>query len=255
MNHTRIKRGTIALAALFIAVLFLLLMHFVLSDALAQLLLDKGSKALPYPVTIQNIMWSMFFLGLGELYFRFQESRISISHLQRSYLPVDDQVVLQPKDLKPIYKSVREEAKDESAFLPRLIHQAVIQFQSSRSVEQATMMVNSQLELFSHQLDLRYSMLRYLSWLLPTLGFIGTVYGIAITLAVAGNANPEDPALLGNLTRSLAVAFNTTLLALLQSTFIVFLMHLIQGREEQALNTSGQYCLNNLINRLYVRQA
>ena len=98
-------------------------------------------------------------------------------------------------------------------------------------------------------------MVRYLSWLLPTLGFIGTVYGIAITLAVAGNANPEDPALLGNLTRSLAVAFNTTLLALLQSAFIVFLMHLTQGREEQALNTSGQYCLNNLINRLYVRQA
>jgi biopolymer transport protein ExbB/TolQ len=255
MNPIRPKRGYIALTAIVIAMLFLLLMHFVLSDSLAQLLLDKGSKGLPYPVTIQNIMWLMFFLGLGELYFRYQESRISISHLQRSYLPVDDLVVLQPKDMGPIFKSVKEEAKDESAFLPRLIHQAVMQFQSSRSVEQATMMVNSQLELFSHQLDLKYSMLRYVSWLLPTLGFIGTVYGIAITLAVAGSANPEDPALLGNLTKSLAVAFNTTLLALLQSAFIVYLMHLTQGREEQALNTSGQHCLNNLINRLYVRQA
>lgn len=255
MVPTRINRGYIAIASILAALAFLVFMHFALSEDIARLLLDKGSKALPYPFTIQNIMWIMFFIGLGELYFRYQESRISNAHLRITYLPEDDQVVLQPKDLGPIFKSVKENSKDESAFLPRLIHQAVMQFQSSRSVEQAAMLVNSQLELFSHQLDLKYSMLRYVSWLLPTLGFIGTVYGIAITLAVAGNANPEDPALLGNLTKSLAVAFNTTLLALLQSAFIVYLMHLTQGREERALNTSGQYCLNNLINRLYVRQA
>ena len=49
----------------------------------------------------------------------------------------------------------------------------------------------------------------------------------------------------------LGVAFNTTLLALLQSAVLVFALHVIQSREEIALNRAGQYCLDNLINRLY----
>ena len=32
---------------------------------------------------------------------------------------------------------------------------------------------------------------------------------------------------------------------------LVFMQNLIQGREEKTLNKAGQYCLDNLINRLY----
>jgi hypothetical protein len=35
------------------------------------------------------------------------------------------------------------------------------------------------------------------------------------------------------------------------AAILVFLQNLIQGREENTLNKSGQYCLDNLINRLY----
>ena len=41
------------------------------------------------------------------------------------------------------------------------------------------------------------------------------------------------------LTGSLALAFNTTMLALLLSAVLVFLMHVAQGREESALNPRG----------------
>ena len=34
---------------------------------------------------------------------------------------------------------------------------------------------------------------------------------------------------------------------------LVFLQNLVQGREELTLNRAGQYCLDNLINRLYAR--
>ena len=94
-------------------------------------------------------------------------------------------------------------------------------------------------------------MLRYISWVLPSLGFIGTVIGIALALAYAGVTDPQDPALLGNLTTKLAVAFNTTIVALLQAMVLVFTMHVVQAREERALNRAGQYCVDNLINRLY----
>ncbi len=94
-------------------------------------------------------------------------------------------------------------------------------------------------------------MLRYIMWLLPTLGFIGTVQGISNALAFAGAAELNDPSLLSNVTVRLALAFNTTLLALVMAGILVFAMHIIQGREERALNMAGQYCLDNLINRLY----
>ena len=74
--------------------------------------------------------------------------------------------------------------------------------------------------------------------------------GIALALNYAGATNPSDPQLLNQLTLKLGVAFYTTLLALILSAILVFIMSIVQGREEYALNQAGQYCLDNLINRL-----
>ena len=38
-------------------------------------LLDRHTENLPYPFTIQNVMWLMFFVGCGELWARFNQSR------------------------------------------------------------------------------------------------------------------------------------------------------------------------------------
>jgi hypothetical protein len=35
------------------------------------------------------------------------------------------------------------------------------------------------------------------------------------------------------------------------SAVLVLIQHIVQAREERALNRAGQYCLDNLINRLY----
>lgn len=126
-----------------------------------------------------------------------------------------------------------------------------MQFQSSRSIEQANSLLNSSLELYLHEIDLRYSMLRYIMWLIPSLGFIGTVIGITLALNYAGGADFQDPSLLAELTSRLAVAFYTTLLALIQAAVLVFMLHITQAYEERSLNLAGQYCLDNLINRLY----
>ena len=105
-----------------------------------------------------------------------------------------------------------------------------------------------------HEVDGRYSLLRYLVWVIPTIGFIGTVVGIATALGEAGDTQDfQDPALLGELTRNLGVAFYTTMLALVQSAILVLAQSVTQAREEGALNRAGQYCLDNLINRLYDR--
>ncbi len=217
----------------------------------ARFLIDKNPVY--YPWTIQNLMWLVFFFGLGELWLRFVDGRADSGQLNRRYLPEDERTILRAGDLGDIYASVKESARSEELFLPRLIRRVILQFQSNRSVAQANSLLNSSLDLYMHEIDLRYNMLRYIMWLVPSLGFIGTVIGIAMALNFAGadTTNFQDPKLLSKLTDRLGVAFYTTLLALLQAAVLVFLMHLTQAREERALNRTGQYCMDNLINRLY----
>ena len=224
----------------------------------AALLLGLHSVFPPYPFTIQNVMWLVFFLGFGELVARHRAGGAEGAQLARGLLPEDDTALLRQVDLRPVYEGVRESDPNGEYWLQRLLSSVILQFQSSGSTDQVNAVFNSLVDLFQHEIELRYNLLRYLVWLIPTLGFIGTVVGIALALgeagamfagAAAGEAAP--PELMRNLTRELGVAFYTTLLALLQSAVLMATMHVVQGREEGALNRVGQYCLRNLVNRLY----
>ena len=224
----------------------------------AALLLGLHSAFPPYPFTIQNVMWLVFFLGFGELVARHRAGGEEGAQLARGLLPEDDTAMLGQVDLRPVYEGIRKSDPDGEYWLQRLLSSVILQFQSNGSTDQVNAVFNSLVDLFQHEIELRYNLLRYLVWLIPTLGFIGTVVGIALALgeagamfagAAAGEAAP--PELMQNLTRELGVAFYTTLLALLQSAVLMATMHVVQGREEGALNRVGQYCLRNLVNRLY----
>ena len=217
---------------------------------------ENPEEKVPYPFTIQNLMWLMFFIGCGEIWTRIRQASRDLEPVNARLLPEDPESMLRAADLGSIYKRVNTGGFAEDAFLPRLINRTILQFQSSRSVDQANSLLNSTLELCQHEIELRYNMLRYLVWLLPTLGFIGTVIGIALALtALGGDVDFNDTAkmagMMKELTKKLGVAFYTTLLALLQSAILVFTLHIAQAREERGLNRAGQYCLDNLINRLY----
>ncbi|HEC84208.1 MAG: hypothetical protein DRR08_19005 [Candidatus Parabeggiatoa sp. nov. 2] len=247
------RRLIVAIISSVLAVLFILTLHafFEQDSTAARLLLDYRKDSELYPFTIQNIMWIVFFIGLGELLGRFQDGLAESRQLRKHYLPEDERTLLEAADLGPVYRQVRDNAGNTDLFLPRLIRRIILQFQSSHSIDQANMLLNSSLELYLHEIDLRYSQLRYIMWLIPSLGFMGTVIGITLALNYAGSADFQDPSLLSELTQRLAVAFYTTLLALIQAAILVFIMHIVQAQEERSLNLSGQYCLDNLINRLY----
>jgi biopolymer transport protein ExbB/TolQ len=249
----RIGTAAILAGSVVVAIVLIKLMEWLLPPALAVVLLDY--KQATYPLTVQTVMWIVFALGIGELIVRARETAAERAELGRHYLPEDETTVLQSLELRRIYAAARAAMRPDSPsygrFLPRLIQRVVTQFQTNKSVDQANALLNSSLELGLHEIDLRYMMIRYVIWAIPALGFLGTVLGIALALAYAGSADLQDPALLAGLTERLAVAFNTTLLALCMSAVLVLIQHIVQAREERALNRAGQYCLDNLINRLY----
>lgn len=222
-----------------------------------------GKDGATHPLlSVQTLLWLTFFLGLGELACRGLTASRELEQLRKNILPEDDQTMLRQQDLGPYYKAISLGVESQRFYLQRLLKRVILQFQTSRSINQANSLMNSSLELYQHELDLKYNVLRYIVWLIPTLGFIGTVIGITLALGEAGNfpgIDPTDPAngdaireWIKLLTEKLGVAFNTTLVALLLSAILVFLLHIMQEREERALNSVGQYCMDNLITRLYV---
>ncbi len=243
--------------SLLAGVAFVGLMSLILpaGSAAAVVLLDHNAvmaanSPFVYPFTVQNLQHLFFFVGLGEAYVRWRIAERELAMTREPLLPQDPRTVLQAHDLPPLRTKVLGRYDSEHGFLPGLIDLCILQFLASRSVDQTVSVLNSSLELIAHRLDLRYAMLRYLVWVIPTVGFIGTVIGISLALALIDPAAAEQP--LGDIAKGLGVAFYTTLVALVQSAILVLVMNLVQAREESALNRAGHYTLAHLINRLYV---
>jgi len=237
--------------ALVIAIVVITILSFTLpyGSAAAALLLDHQKYSIfPYPFTIQNATYLIFAAGLADLYVRWRVAQHEAKFLDLQLLPEDDSSVLQLNDLGPIRSRVVSLYDADNGFMPYLIDISITQLQASRSVDQAVAILTSSLDLMVHRVDLRYQNVRYISWLIPTIGFIGTVVGIAVALEYINPKNPD----IGLVTGAMAVAFYTTLVALIISAIVVFAQHAVQKQEESALNAAGQYCLKNLINRIYI---
>jgi hypothetical protein len=200
-----------------------------------------------FPFTVQNLMHLFLAAGLAEVWLRWRVGRREAGFLGEGLLPEDDETVLQSHDLPAIRRGVVGRSDGKHGFLPGLIDLCILQFQASRSVDQTVSVLNSALELLSDRVELRYSLLRYTVWVIPTIGFIGTVVGISLALTQLDATDPD----LTRVTASLGTAFYTTLVALVESAFLVLLLHLVESQEEQAVNDAGRYVLVNLINRLF----
>ena len=199
-------------------------------------------------VSVQAFMWVALTTGFGELWIRRRAMLADQETLRARLLPEDERTLLTAEDLRPLY--VRARGMSRTAVLPVLVRRLSMEFRKSKSIDRVNALLDSSLELFLYQLDLRYTLLRYLVWVIPTLGFVGTVIGIADAMSFAGSGAVGPEHLLGPTTQRLAVAFYTTLVALLQSGVLVFGMNLLQAGEEKVLNDAGQYCLENLVMRL-----
>ena len=101
-----------------------------------------------------------------------------------------------------------------------------------------------------------FSIVKVLVWAMPILGFIGTVIGISESMG--GFSRSLDGAAefdaikgsLGDVTTGLALAFDTTLVALVASVFLMLPMSWISKAEEQVISDVDDYCVTKLLRRL-----
>jgi biopolymer transport protein ExbB/TolQ len=92
-----------------------------------------------------------------------------------------------------------------------------------------------------------YSLIRFITWAIPILGFLGTVFGINEAL---GNVTPEKLAdSIAGVTDGLAVAFDTTAIALMYSIFLMFGTFLAERFEQGLLRGIDAVIEHELLNR------
>jgi biopolymer transport protein ExbB/TolQ len=157
--------------------------------------------------------------------------------------PITTDGALQAADL--IKKKLPETLRDH--LLPRAMLSAIDRFSVTRSVQDAATVAHVVSDAEATRLDSDLSILRYIAWAIPAIGFIGTVRGIGDALAQAHLALEGD---ISGVTESLGVAFNSTLVALLLSMVLMFMIHQLQTMQDKLILDTRRYCDDWLIRRL-----
>jgi biopolymer transport protein ExbB/TolQ len=137
-----------------------------------------------------------------------------------------------------------------SSLLPRALLAALHRFSSTRNIQDVASATHAYCAAEGERLESELSMIRYIAWAIPSIGFIGTVRGIGDALGQAHKAIEGD---IFDVTKSLGVAFNSTLIALLISIVLMFLLHQLQLLQERYVSEAEAYCEENLTRHLHTQ--
>ncbi len=167
-------------------------------------------------------------------------------------LPTDEGVRILPEDARPLQRRVEQTAARGGPYiLANMIRLALGKYAVSRSSQDVSDAVRTQAEVDLGRLVTSMATVHYLAWAIPALGFLGTVRGLSGGLSMAGKVEMDIHDFIEQSTRHLTVAFDCTLIALVLSLALMFLLHSVQRDEEAVVMDCQQYCLEHLVNRLY----
>jgi biopolymer transport protein ExbB/TolQ len=171
--------------------------------------------------------------------------------LGQPLLEVQSGTRILPEDTRQYSRSLQALGANEREFLlPRALLAALQRYGSTQSIQDVASAIKDVCETQADRLDSELSMIRYIVWAIPSIGFIGTVRGIGLALGQAHRAVEGD---IVGVTTSLGVAFNSTFIALVISLFIMFIMHQLQLMQERLVLDTQSYCDINLMRHLALR--
>jgi len=117
----------------------------------------------------------------------------------------------------------------------------------TNDVQNTSDAIESSVESLAIRQEAENSMIRYLIWVIPSIGFVGTVRGIGEALSMADQALAGD---IAGMTNSLGVAFNSTFVALLVSIVLMLLLHQLQRLQDGLVVDTQSYCERFLLKRI-----
>jgi biopolymer transport protein ExbB/TolQ len=169
--------------------------------------------------------------------------------LNQDFIPLAEGVRILPDDTRELARQVQALPEQQRrALLPRALLAGLQRFSTTRSVQDVASAVHAYCDAEGERLESELSMIRYIAWAIPSIGFLGTVRGIGDALSQAHQAIEGN---IFGVTRSLGVAFNSTLIALLVSLLLMFILHQLQLLQERFILDTEDYCEEKLTQRLH----
>jgi len=135
----------------------------------------------------------------------------------------------------------------DKAPLIKVMKSSMRRFLVSNDIHSMSEVVESEINALAAKNEAGNSMIRYLIWAVPSIGFIGTVRGIGEALSKADQALAGD---ISGMTSSLGVAFNSTLVALFISIILMFLLHQLQKIQDDLAVSVNSYLQEKVLDRL-----
>jgi biopolymer transport protein ExbB/TolQ len=181
-------------------------------------------------------------------------------------LPETEQYVLYPEDVNRIkLEAIDAEKRMGPRLLTDLIKQATTKFRAENSTGETLSMVETVSEMQRKSLEKEFWLISTCQTLIPALGFLGTVWGMAAAILSMGQEKPVAAAVAATATApatiaapdiqalidSMGTAFFTTILAIVLGIFVSVLVKRLETRVEDFQTNMKRYVVENLVNRIH----
>lgn len=193
------------------------------------------------------LLWALSIMGYKGRH-NLREQRL----LEEELLAIPEGTSVLPEDARQYSRAMEALPPQRQSFLlPRTLLSALQRFATTGSIPAVSDTIREQCDVESDRLDSELSMVRYIAWAIPSIGFIGTVRGIGDALGQAYKAVEGD---ISGVTVSLGVAFNSTFVALVLSIVIMFCLHQLQLAQERLVLNCQRYADRRLLRFLVANE-
>jgi biopolymer transport protein ExbB/TolQ len=207
----------------------------------------------PYAIVFFTA-WSLVFL-----FVKWRKLKFQMRALEDRYcvVPRDHGFILAKGTVDAVKNNIYQTVDDPKYFvLFNRIDIALSNLKNLGQVGDVDEILRSQAAHDESVMETSYSIISTFVWVIPVLGFIGTVLGLSEAIGQFGSvlegagAIDEIKSSLQNVTGGLATAFQTTLQALVAAMSIQLLLALLKKSEEEFLDECTEYCVTHVVNRL-----
>jgi biopolymer transport protein ExbB/TolQ len=174
-------------------------------------------------------------------------------------VPQDPAFVLSAMTASDILKNIHNQVYMPKRYvLFNRMERALSNLKNIGRVSDVSSLLSVQAENDEQYFESTYTLLKGFIWGIPVLGFIGTVLGLSQAVGGFGAAVTQGADIsklknsLTGVTGGLAVAFETTLIALVAAFVLQLWMTLVRKREEDFLDECSDYCHRNIISKLKI---
>ena len=217
-------------------------------------------------VIVGMTLWSLFLLAFKYAGFRRQQ-KVKQAFL-RSALPRAFQAGVYAKNANELALQLQREMirlrvrRFQTSVLYRRLLRLLHFIRTVAKKDGLNDFLDYQGQIDQKKLENSYAILQVFIWAIPILGFIGTVLGIGTSVSEfaefiqtaegGGQFSSQMRAALGGVTSGLAVAFNTTFLALVLVIPVMIITSFLQKIEEEYLLGIEEYLMEDLLPHLRV---